>query len=119
MHIAAVLELHNVTLPGLKKLHKALHAKAEEFKDIIKIGRTHTQVRCHLGTFLCSFCVTWCLCGCRCVWRLVLGSFIYRPPTDTPTDTPHRHTQTHTTVHHQMAIVFCGTDWCATPRAWQ
>ncbi len=91
MHIAAVLELSRVTLPGLKHLHKALLAKQvrrrrrrrargvwaaracararartrlpfssertradtphcpspvppqEEFKDIIKIGRTHTQ----------------------------------------------------------------------------
>lgn len=43
MHIAAVLMLHNVTLPGLEHLLKALEAKAAEFKDIIKIGRTHTQ----------------------------------------------------------------------------
>lgn len=43
MHIAAALELYHVTLPGLRKLHGALAAKAEEFKDIIKIGRTHTQ----------------------------------------------------------------------------
>lgn len=43
MYIAAVLELHRVTLPGLEYLAKALEAKQEEFKDIIKIGRTHTQ----------------------------------------------------------------------------
>jgi fumarate hydratase, class II len=43
MHIAAALEMYHVTLPGLRKLHAALAAKAEEFKDIIKIGRTHTQ----------------------------------------------------------------------------
>jgi len=30
-------------LPGLEKLAKALWAKSHEFKDIIKIGRTHTQ----------------------------------------------------------------------------
>lgn len=43
MYIAAVLELHKKTLPGLEYLAKALEAKQEEFKDIIKIGRTHTQ----------------------------------------------------------------------------
>lgn len=43
MHIAAVVELTRVTLPGLRHLHAALLAKQEEFKDIIKIGRTHTQ----------------------------------------------------------------------------
>lgn len=30
-------------IPGLEKLHMALDAKAKEFEDIIKIGRTHTQ----------------------------------------------------------------------------
>lgn len=43
MHIAAAKEVHEVLLPGLQALHDALAAKAEEFKDIIKIGRTHTQ----------------------------------------------------------------------------
>lgn len=43
MHIAAAAEVHQVLLPGLQTLHDALAAKAEQFKDIIKIGRTHTQ----------------------------------------------------------------------------
>jgi fumarate hydratase class II len=43
MHIAAVLEIHNSLLPGMKMLHEALVGKSEEFKDIVKIGRTHTQ----------------------------------------------------------------------------
>ncbi|KAJ0392715.1 hypothetical protein P43SY_009390 [Pythium insidiosum] len=43
MHIAAVMEIHEVLLPGLRKLHDALDAKVKEFDDIIKIGRTHTQ----------------------------------------------------------------------------
>jgi fumarate hydratase class II len=43
MHISAVLELTRVTLPGLRHLHRALLAKQDEFKAIIKIGRTHTQ----------------------------------------------------------------------------
>ncbi len=43
MHIAAATMAHDVLLPGLEKLHAALDAKAKVFKDIIKIGRTHTQ----------------------------------------------------------------------------
>ncbi|KAK0146564.1 Fumarate hydratase, mitochondrial [Merluccius polli] len=43
MHIAAATEVHHVLLPGLQTLHDALAAKADEFKEIIKIGRTHTQ----------------------------------------------------------------------------
>ncbi|KAG8444542.1 hypothetical protein GDO86_009632 [Hymenochirus boettgeri] len=43
MHIAAALEVHNVLLPGLQKLHDALEEKSKVFANIIKIGRTHTQ----------------------------------------------------------------------------
>ena len=43
MHVATALQAHDVLLPGLEKLHAALLAKAEDFADIIKIGRTHTQ----------------------------------------------------------------------------
>ncbi|MBO9449620.1 class II fumarate hydratase [Tropicibacter sp. R16_0] len=43
MHIAAAMTVRDVLLPGLTKLAEGLEQKAEEFKDIIKIGRTHTQ----------------------------------------------------------------------------
>merc|ERR1712013_560285 len=43
MHIATAVEIQNVLLPGLKKLMAALDEKANEYADIIKIGRTHTQ----------------------------------------------------------------------------
>ena len=43
MHIAAAEEFVNTLIPALEHLHKALAAKSEAFKDIIKIGRTHTQ----------------------------------------------------------------------------
>ncbi|WMS42671.1 class II fumarate hydratase [Acuticoccus sp. MNP-M23] len=43
MHIAAVEEVTHRLIPGLTHLRDALNAKAEEFADIIKIGRTHTQ----------------------------------------------------------------------------
>ncbi|PVV04025.1 hypothetical protein BB560_001482 [Smittium megazygosporum] len=43
MHISAVIELNSKLLPSLEKLASALKSKSDEFKDIIKIGRTHLQ----------------------------------------------------------------------------
>mgnify|MGYP003883518177 FL=1 len=43
MHIATAMSVRDVLLPGLEKLAAGLEAKSAEFKDIIKIGRTHTQ----------------------------------------------------------------------------
>ncbi len=43
MHVAAAEQVVHDLLPALNHLHKALAAKQEEFRDIIKIGRTHTQ----------------------------------------------------------------------------
>ena len=43
MHIATAMSVRDVLLPGLEKLLAGLEAKSEQFKDIIKIGRTHTQ----------------------------------------------------------------------------
>ncbi len=43
MHIATAMSVRDVLLPGLEKLAAGLEAKAAQFKDIIKIGRTHTQ----------------------------------------------------------------------------
>lgn len=43
MHIACSVEIEHTLLPALAKLHNALNDKAQEYKDIIKIGRTHTQ----------------------------------------------------------------------------
>ncbi|ODA68991.1 Fumarate hydratase class II [Methyloligella halotolerans] len=43
MHIAAAEEIAYRLDPALAYLFEALKAKAEDFKDIIKIGRTHMQ----------------------------------------------------------------------------
>lgn len=43
MHIAAAEEIVHLLVPALNKLGNALNDKKEAFKDIIKIGRTHTQ----------------------------------------------------------------------------
>ena len=41
MHIAAYKRIVENTLPALNQLKKTLSEKSEQFKDIIKIGRTH------------------------------------------------------------------------------
>jgi len=41
MHIAAYKKIAEVTLPGVKKLRNTLKKKSVEFKDVVKIGRTH------------------------------------------------------------------------------
>jgi fumarate hydratase class II len=41
MSIAATLETERTLIPAVKKLRDALEAKAKEFRDIVKIGRTH------------------------------------------------------------------------------
>jgi len=43
MHIAAAEEVVHELVPAVKALRDALAAKAEEFADIVKIGRTHLQ----------------------------------------------------------------------------
>jgi fumarate hydratase class II len=43
MHIAAVQQVHDLVLPSLDHLAKALEHKAKEFTKVIKIGRTHLQ----------------------------------------------------------------------------
>eukprot|EP00826_Nyctotherus_ovalis_P040179 TRINITY_DN3926_c0_g2_i1.p1 TRINITY_DN3926_c0_g2~~TRINITY_DN3926_c0_g2_i1.p1 ORF type:complete len:493 (+),score=144.82 TRINITY_DN3926_c0_g2_i1:195-1673(+) len=43
MHIATMIELQECLFPSIDGLYKALQEKANEFADIIKVGRTHTQ----------------------------------------------------------------------------
>jgi fumarate hydratase class II len=43
MHVAAAREIHARLLPALRHLLAALDAKAAEFRDHVKIGRTHLQ----------------------------------------------------------------------------
>jgi fumarate hydratase class II len=43
MHIAAAEETVHRLLPALSNLEKALEEKAEAWKDVVKIGRTHRQ----------------------------------------------------------------------------
>ncbi|MEM8073345.1 class II fumarate hydratase [Morganella morganii subsp. sibonii] len=43
MHVAAVIAVSTQLLPELKSLHRVLAEKAEAYRDIVKIGRTHLQ----------------------------------------------------------------------------
>lgn len=43
MHIAAAEQINCLLIPNLEKLHKVLDNKVQEFKNIIKVGRTHLQ----------------------------------------------------------------------------
>jgi len=43
IHVAGARAVQEDLLPGLRRLHQGLAAKAREFDDIIKIGRTHLQ----------------------------------------------------------------------------
>ncbi|OBZ18288.1 fumarate hydratase, class II [Bacillus sp. FJAT-27264] len=43
MHIAAYLAVEQQVLPAVRQLAATLAGKAESFKDLIKIGRTHLQ----------------------------------------------------------------------------
>src|SRR6185295_8889720 len=43
MHIAAAEEIHHLLIPALQRLRNALNDKAQAWKSIVKIGRTHTQ----------------------------------------------------------------------------
>ncbi|NVK20369.1 MAG: class II fumarate hydratase [Methylocystaceae bacterium] len=43
MHISAACEIKQTLIPALQHLKDALHVKVQEWADIVKIGRTHTQ----------------------------------------------------------------------------
>ncbi len=43
MHIGIVLDLHELLYDRVARLRDVLHGKAEEFGDIVKVGRTHLQ----------------------------------------------------------------------------
>jgi fumarate hydratase class II len=43
MHIAAADRVKNTLIPVIKTVHDAIAAKAKEFHDVVKIGRTHLQ----------------------------------------------------------------------------
>ncbi len=41
MHIAAYKAVVETTIPGVEQLRDTLHAKSQEFMNVVKIGRTH------------------------------------------------------------------------------
>jgi len=43
MHVSAAMAIHSKLIPSLQLLRTNLSSKAQEFADIVKIGRTHLQ----------------------------------------------------------------------------
>ena len=43
IHVSALEEVHNRLVPSLLRLRSSLASKAQEFDDVVKIGRTHLQ----------------------------------------------------------------------------
>jgi fumarate hydratase class II len=43
MHIAAAERVKRALIPAIKTVHDAIAAKAKQFNDVVKIGRTHLQ----------------------------------------------------------------------------
>jgi fumarate hydratase class II len=43
MHVAAAIGVHRRLVPAVRALHEAIERKAGEWRDIVKIGRTHLQ----------------------------------------------------------------------------
>ncbi|MCZ6486458.1 MAG: class II fumarate hydratase [Acidobacteria bacterium] len=43
IHVSALEEIEKTQVPALKQLHASLKAKAREFDEVVKIGRTHLQ----------------------------------------------------------------------------
>ncbi|MBZ5654227.1 MAG: class II fumarate hydratase [Acidobacteriia bacterium] len=43
MHIAAAERVKNALIPAIKTVRDAIRAKAKEFENVVKIGRTHLQ----------------------------------------------------------------------------
>lgn len=43
IHVAASLEINELLIPAVTRLRDTLQQKSNEFKDIVKIGRTHLQ----------------------------------------------------------------------------
>ncbi len=41
MHIAAYMIVKEITIPGMQKLRNSLKARSDEFRNVVKVGRTH------------------------------------------------------------------------------
>lgn len=50
MHVAAVTQLDDHLLPQARELATAIEAKADRWEKVVKIGRTHTSVKCSEAT---------------------------------------------------------------------
>ena len=58
MNIAAAIAVKNNLIPTLKQLRNSLHTKAKQWKNIVKLGRTHLQdaTPTHIGSRIFRIC---------------------------------------------------------------
>ena len=58
MHIATVMDVHQILLPSLNNLYNCLLEKQHEFAKVIKVGRTHFQdaVPITMGQVFSGYC---------------------------------------------------------------
>lgn len=81
MHIAAVEQMHAILLPSVQKMRDKMQEKAEEFKDIVKIGRTHLMdaVELTLGQEFSGYvaqlddCLHWIRQAIEALYPLAIG----------------------------------------------
>jgi len=81
MHVAAVIEINHHLLPSLDNLTKTFAKKSFEFRDIVKMGRTHLQdatpltLGQEIGGYASqlSACKTWIISGLSGLYELALG----------------------------------------------
>ncbi|KAI3791751.1 hypothetical protein L2E82_05613 [Cichorium intybus] len=81
IHIAAATEINSRLIPKLKQLYTSLQAKTNEFSDIVKIGRTHTQDATPLTlgqefngyTTQLKYGIERLICTLPCMYRLAQG----------------------------------------------
>jgi fumarate hydratase class II len=64
MHIACYKKIIETTIPGIEQLRNTLQKKSEDFKDVVKIGRTHLMdaTPLTLGTRIFWVCFSIKLC---------------------------------------------------------
>jgi fumarate hydratase, class II len=112
MHIAAAEQTHRRLLPMVGLLHSALAQKSEDFKDIIKIGRTHLMdaVPLTLGQEFSGYAaqLDHCLGGIKAalegLYELALGGTAVGTGLNTP---PQFAERTATRIAELTGLPFC------------
>ena len=108
VHLAALDEATNTLLPALEQLEASFAAKAEEFKDIVKSGRTHLMdaVPVTLGQEFAGYAAQIRLGRARVAQRAAAGR----------ADPARRHRHRHRPEHPPgLRRARCASGWPPTP----